>query len=186
MNEELNAQQNNQTDLTDNQSLNEENINLDALKTGTSEAKILELESKVAELTDKFYRANADFENLKKRVEKEKADIASYANEKFARDLLPVIDAMQMGASFEPDSDDEFAKKIKEGFDITISQFQKCFEKHGISEIKTDGNFDPNIHNAVLSVDSEAHESGQIVQVMQKGYMINDRVLRPAMVSIAK
>jgi len=81
--------------------------------------------------------------------------------------------------------DDEFAKKIKEGILITINQFKKCFEKHGVSEIATDTEFDPNVHNAVLRVDSEEKQSGQIVQALQKGYMINGRVLRPAMVSVA-
>ena len=77
------------------------------------------------------------------------------------------------------------AKKIKEGILITINQFKKCFEKHGVSEIATDVEFDPNVHNAVLRVDSEEKQSGQIVQTLQKGYMINGRVLRPAMVSVA-
>ncbi|WP_169753451.1 nucleotide exchange factor GrpE [Campylobacter mucosalis] len=158
-----------------------ESINFDALN--GENAKILELEAQINELTDKYYRANADFENLRKRVEKEKADIASYANEKFARDLLPVIDAMLMGANFK--ADDEFSAKLKEGIDLTLNEFKKCFEKHGISEIDTSGEFDPNVHNAVMRVDSDAHQSGQIVQVMQRGYTINGRVLRPAMVSIA-
>nr|WP_221254939.1 nucleotide exchange factor GrpE [Campylobacter sp. 19-13652] len=159
----------------------DESINLDALK---SNDKALELESKLAEMTDKFYRANADFENLKKRTEKEKADIASYANEKFARDLLGVLDALQMGASFEPA--DEFGAKIKEGIELSIAEFIKALAKHGVSEVEVGGEFDPNIHNAVMHVDSDEHESGAIVQVLQKGYKINDRVLRPAMVSIAK
>ncbi|MGG7073062.1 nucleotide exchange factor GrpE [Campylobacter sp. 9BO] len=158
-----------------------ENISFDGLD--ADNVKIIELEKQVAELTDKFYRANADFENMRKRVEKEKADVASYANEKFARDLLPVIDALEMGAGFE--AEDEFAKKIKEGVELSINEFKKALEKHGVSQISTDGEFDPNIHNAIMRVDSEAHESGAIVQVMQKGYLINGRVLRPAMVSIA-
>lgn len=173
----------NEQATSSNESLNDDaSINLDALK---SNSEALELEAKLAEMTDRFYRANADFENLKKRTEKEKADIASYSNEKFARDLLPVIDALEMAANFEPEGD-EFASKIKEGIEITINQFKKAFEKHGVKEVQTDAGFDPNVHNAIMQVDSEAHSSGDIVQVMQKGYMINDRVLRPAMVSIAK
>ncbi|MBE2984770.1 nucleotide exchange factor GrpE [Campylobacter sp. RM9344] len=159
----------------------DENIELEAIS--QESAKILDLEKQLGELTDKYYRANADFENLRKRVEKEKADIASYSNEKFARDLLPVIDALEMGAGFE--AEDEFAKKIKEGIELSINEFKKALEKHGVSQISTDGEFDPNVHNAIMRVDSDAHESGAIVQVMQKGYLINGRVLRPAMVSIA-
>ncbi|CAD7288595.1 Protein GrpE [Campylobacter majalis] len=158
-----------------------ENISFDGLNAENS--KVLELEKEVAELTDKYYRANADFENLRKRVEKEKADIASYANEKFARDLLSVIDALEMGVNFQ--AKDDFSKKIKEGIELSLSEFKKALEKHGVTTINTDVEFDPNMHNAIMRVDSEAHESGAIVQVMQKGYLINGRVLRPAMVSIA-
>jgi len=159
----------------------DDSVNLDALG---DISKVEKLEKELGEITDKYYRANAEFENIKKRYEKEKADIANFANEKFARDLLPVIDALEMAANFDPE-EDEFAKKIKEGVLITINQFKKCFEKHGVVEISTDTEFDPNVHNAVLRVDSEEKESGQIVQALQKGYLINGRVLRPAMVSVA-
>lgn len=154
-----------------------ENIDFSALS--PESVRINELENSLADLTDKYYRANADFENIKKRFEKEKSDIASYANEKFARDLLPVIDALEMALGLE--ATDE---KLKEGIELTMSEFKKCLQKHGVSEICTKDGFDPNFHNAVLQVDGEV--SGQIVQVMQKGYLINGRVLRPAMVSIAK
>ena len=144
------------------------------------DAKSAQLQKQLEELTDKYYRANADFENIKKRFEKEKADI-----EKFARDLLPVIDALEMAVNFETEGD-EYAAKIKEGIYITIDQFKKCFEKNGITAIEANEDFDPNFHNAMLQVESEDVEKGKIVQVIQKGYLINGRVLRPAMVSIAK
>ncbi|MBE3022322.1 MULTISPECIES: nucleotide exchange factor GrpE [Campylobacter] len=159
----------------------DENIELEAIN--QESAKILDLEKQLGELTDKYYRANADFENLRKRVEKEKADIASYSNEKFARDLLPVIDALEIGSNFTPE--DEFSSKIKEGIELSINEFKKALEKHGVTAVSTDGEFDPNVHNAIMRVDSDTVESGKIVQVMQKGYLINGRVLRPAMVSIA-
>lgn len=182
MSEEIKEQAQNEDAKILDEAMQNESVALDGVS--DSLAKIAQLENMISELTDKYYRANADFENLKKRSEKEKADIASYANEKFARDLLPVIDALEMGANFDPNGD-EFAAKVKEGVLITIEQFKKCFEKHGVSEISTQIEFDPNVHNAVIRVDSADHKSGEIVQVMQKGYLINGRVLRPAMVSIA-
>lgn len=157
----------------------------ESISFGDDNLKNLELQKQIDELTDKYYRANADFENIKKRFEKEKVDLVNYANEKFARDLLPVIDALEMASNFNPEGD-EFAAKIKEGINITIDQFKKCFEKHGVTAISTDGEFDPNVHNAMMRVESDAHESGAIVQVIQKGYIINGRILRPAMVSVAK
>ena len=179
MSEEIKEQ--NAPEVEPVQELADDSVNLDALG---DISKLEKLEKELGEITDKYYRANAEFENIKKRYEKEKADIANFANEKFARDLLPVIDALEMAANFDPE-EDEFAKKIKEGVLITINQFKKCFEKHGVVEISTDAEFDPNVHNAVLRVDSEEKESGQIVQALQKGYLINGRVLRPAMVSVA-
>jgi molecular chaperone GrpE len=80
---------------------------------------------------------------------------------------------------------EELLGKLKEGVELTIKNFYSAFEKHNISIVETDGEFDPNIHNAIMQVDSDKHESGQIVQVMQKGYLLKDRLLRPAMVSIA-
>lgn len=157
----------------------DESISFEGLDT-----KSAQLQKQLEELTDKYYRANADFENIKKRFEKEKADIATYANEKFARDLLPVIDALEMAVNFETEGD-EYAAKIKEGIYITIDQFKKCFEKNGITAIEANEDFDPNFHNAMLQVESDV-EKGKIVQVIQKGYLINGRILRPAMVSIAK
>ena len=79
-----------------------DSINLDALG---DISKVEKLEKELGEITDKYYRANAEFENIKKRYEKEKADVASYANEKFARDLLPVIDALEIAAYFDPEDD---------------------------------------------------------------------------------
>jgi grpE len=165
--------------ITQNEELVQESVSFENIDPAR-----LELEKQIAELTDKYYRANADFENMKKRLEKEKTEIASYANEKFARDLLPVLDALEMAVNFETEGD-EYAAKIKEGINITIDQFKKCFEKNGISEAVV-GEFDPNFHNAVMQVQSDDVESGKIVQVIQKGYLINGRILRPAMVSIAK
>lgn len=145
------------------------------------------LEEKILELEDKYIRANAEFENMKKRFEKEKTQAYDYAHEQFARDLLPVIDALENALNMsETNSENEELDKVKEGIELTISSFGKCFEKHGIKGISTDGEFDPNLHNALMQVECEDKEKGQIVQVVQKGYTIKDRVLRPSMVSIAK
>ena len=148
------------------------------------EDEVAGLKEKVAELEDKYLRANAEFENLRKRMEKEKYQAISYAHEQFAKDLLPVIDALEI--AINASESDDGAGKIKEGIGLTIEQFKKCFEKHGVSTIKGEGEFDPNVHEAVMQVESGEHEAGQIVQVFQKGYTIKERILRPAMVSISK
>lgn len=150
------------------------------------EAKVADAEAKAKEAEDKFLRTHADFENIKKRLEKEKYNAIDYASEKFAKDLLAPIDAMQMAMlSANGDVEPEvLVEKLKEGFELTVKAFNKAFEKHDITEVEYD-EFNPEYHNAVQQVPSEEVESGQIVMVMQKGYKFKDRLLREAMVSVA-
>lgn len=160
----------------------------------TAEVEVVDeialLQLKVSELEDKYLRANADFDNMKKRLEKEKMQAISYAHEIFARDLLPVIDSLEMailsGSSNIEMPSDELLGKVKEGLELTIEQFKKVFDKHGIVLVDSEGGFDPNFHEAVMQLESEEKKSGEILQVFQKGYKIKERILRPAMVSIVK
>ncbi len=147
------------------------------------------LKAKIGELEDKYLRANADFDNMRRRLEKEKIQSVSYAHEGFARDLLPVIDSLEMAivASQNPEvPSDELLEKLKEGIVLTIEQFKKAFEKNGIELVDVENGFDPNFHEAIMQLESEEKQSGEILQVFQKGYKIKERILRPAMVSIAK
>ena len=150
------------------------------------EAKVQEAQNKAKEAEDKFLRTHADFENIKKRLEKEKYSAIDYASEKFAKDLLAPIDALQMAIiSANADIDaEQLVEKLKEGIELTVKAFNKAFEKHNITEVEYD-EFNPDFHNAVMKADSDEVESGQIVMVMQKGYVFKDRLLREAMVSVA-
>ena len=156
----------------------------------SAEDKIAQLEEKLKESEDKYLRVHADFENIKKRLEKEKYQAIDYASEKFAKDLLAPIDTLEMALAAEEAAKDlpaeELLGKLKEGVELTIKNFYTAFEKHDISVVETDGEFDPNFHDAVMQVDSPDHEDGQIVQRLQKGYKFKDRLLRAAMVSICK
>ena len=147
------------------------------------------LKNKIADLEDSRLRDLADFQNIKRRLEKEKAQSMAYAHEQFARDLLSVVDSLD-NASAMVSGDIEVTKesfsKLKEGIELTINQFAKIFEKHGIELVSMENGFDPNFHEAVMKVDSPDHKEGEVVQVLQTGYKIRDRVLRPAMVSICK
>ncbi|HAA1848984.1 TPA_asm: nucleotide exchange factor GrpE [Campylobacter jejuni] len=143
-----------------------------------------ELQKELEELKDKYMRANAEFENIKKRIEKEKLSAMAYANESFAKDLLDVLDALEAAVNVE--CQDEISLKIKEGVQNTLDLFLKKLEKHGVTLIKDEKEFDPNLHEAMFHVDSENHQSGEVVQVLQKGYKIADRVIRPTKVSVAK
>lgn len=152
-------------------------------------SEVEQLKAKVSELEDRYLRANADFDNMKRRLEKEKMQAISYAHEVFARDLLPVIDSLEMAILAGNNQEVESAEllgKVKEGIELTIEQFKKAFEKHGIELVNIEGVFDPSFHEAVMQLESDEKQSGEILQVFQKGYKIKERVLRPAMVSIAK
>ncbi|KAB0611641.1 nucleotide exchange factor GrpE [Campylobacter hyointestinalis subsp. lawsonii] len=142
-------------------------------------------DEEIAALKENLIRATADFENIKKRLEREKSEAVKFANESFARDLLPVIDALEIASNLQS-GDDEIANKIKDGINLTIEQFKKSFEKYGIKEISTDTEFNPEVHNAINYIETDEVESGKIAAVYQKGYLYNDRVLRPSMVVIAK
>ncbi|MFK5881856.1 MAG: nucleotide exchange factor GrpE [Sulfurospirillum sp.] len=162
----------------------------EAEENSTNVDEIEVLNQKLQECEDKYLRINADFENIKRRMEKEKAVAISYAHEQFARDLLPIIDSLDMALNTckndKCDVSENLLDKVKEGIDLTIEQFKKTFEKHGIELVDINEGFDPNFHEAVMQLESQDKESGEILEVFQKGYKIKDRVLRPAMVSIVK
>lgn len=136
---------------------------------------------------DKYIRAHAEFDNMKKRLERDKATAVSFANETFAKDLLSVIDSFESALlSIEQIEGDEAVEKIKEGLKLTYEQLVKVLKKHGVEEVAHEGVFDPNFHQVVHQVDSDEHESGEIVNVLQKGYLMRERLLRPAIVATKK
>ncbi|MDX9743542.1 MAG: nucleotide exchange factor GrpE [Arcobacteraceae bacterium] len=151
------------------------------------EGKVLDAENRARESEDKFLRTHADFENIKKRLEREKYQAIDYASEKFAKDLLSTIDTLEMAlqsANMDAPAE-ELLPKLKEGIELTLKNLVNSFEKNHISAVESD-EFDPEHHNAVMQVNSDEHEHGAIVQVLQKGYKLKDRLLRPAMVSICQ
>ncbi|WP_104747759.1 nucleotide exchange factor GrpE [Helicobacter cetorum] len=141
-------------------------------------------ELKYKEMHEEYLRVHADFENVKKRLEKDKSMALEYAYEKIALDLLPVIDALLGAHKSATEENQESA--ISKGLELTIEKLHEVLAKHGIEGIECLEEFDPNFHNAIMQVKSQEKENGQIVQVLQKGYKYKERVLRPAMVSIAK
>jgi len=150
--------------------------------------EVTKLQNEIALLKDKYARVHADFDNIKKRLEKEKYQALDYANEKFAKDLIPVVDALGMAVQAAQGEADaaELLGKMKEGVELTLKQFLTVLERHGVTQVGEEEPFDPNIHHAVQQVDSPDHESGEIVQTFQKGYRYKERTLRDAMVVIAQ
>ena len=150
----------------------------------TESSEIDNLKAKVKELEERYLRTHADFENVKKRLEREKSQALEYANEKILKDILPVIDTLDM--ALESAKSLENGGKIAEGLKHTLDNLHKALSKHGVERIESHDEFDPNIHNAVMNVANPDKEDNAIAQVLQNGYKYKDRILRPAMVSIVK
>lgn len=128
----------------------------------------------------KFLRLMADFQNYKKRVEKEKTDIYAYANEKIIGDMLNVIDNFERALA-QGSEDKAFAS----GMELILKQLTDALTNAGLEEIKSLGeDFDPNLHNAVLTGDDDQFESGKVTEVFQKGYTLKGKLLRAAMVKV--
>jgi molecular chaperone GrpE len=149
------------------------------------------LAREVTELRDKLLRTLAEMENLRKRTEREVADVRAYGNAAFARDVLGVAD--NMGRALEAasgelhETTDPATKALVEGVELTARELDKVLEKYGIRKFDPQGEkFDPNIHQAMFEVPDVAVPAGHVAQVVQAGYMIGERVLRPALVGISK
>ena len=132
-------------------------------------------------LNMKYLRLMADFQNFKRRTEKEKNDIYAFANEKLVVELLNVIDNFERALALGQEGD-----SFVEGMNLIFKQLQGVLEKAGVKEIEALGQeFDPNFHNAVMMEDTDEFESGKVSCVLQKGYTLNNKVIRPSMVKVA-
>ncbi|MDR2681556.1 MAG: nucleotide exchange factor GrpE [Holosporaceae bacterium] len=155
--------------------------------------KIGELENEVKLLKDTLLRKIAEFDNSRKRFAKEKEDAIKYSNGKFAKDLLSVLDNFEkISENFsiidEKVAEDQTLKAFFDGVVLCGKELFSVFNKHGLSKIEVSiGDvFDPHYHQAMCELESEEHDPGVILQIFQSGYVYNDRLLRPAMVSVSK
>ncbi len=158
---------------------------------GNEDDGLAALKAEAAEFKDRMLRALADAENTRRRAEREKLEASQYAISKFARDILAVADNFQRAIEACPkqarDAASPQVKAVIEGVEATERQLLDTLQRHGVKAIDTsDGRFDPNLHQAIAEVPGEGKPPGTIVNVVQVGYVIGDRLLRPAMVTIAR
>ncbi|ELV8625310.1 nucleotide exchange factor GrpE [Vibrio cidicii] len=157
-----------------------------AAKIAELEAALLASESRVKEQQDAVLRARADVENMRRRSEQEIDKARKYALNKFAEELLPVIDNLERAIQ-AADAESEAVKPLLEGVELTYKTFVDTVNKFGLKEINPEGEvFNPEFHQAMSIQESPDHESNTVMFVMQKGYELNGRVIRPAMVMVAK
>ena len=134
---------------------------------------------------DKAVRAQAEMENLRKRTVRDIENAHKYALEKFVQELLPVIDSLELGLSASAEA--ENVDDLRKGMDLTLEMIKKVMEKFGIAIIEAQGQkFNPELHEAVSTQEAGEYKPGEVVAVMQKGYTLNGRLIRPAMVVVAK
>jgi molecular chaperone GrpE len=162
----------------------------DSAPEGGVEGRVAELESQLAAATEEagrareeWLRAKADTENVRRRGQEDVAKAHRYGLESFAGALLAVKDSLDAALTVENTSIESF----KEGVELTAKQLESVFQKFAIAELVPQGEkFDPNRHQAISQVEAPGAEPGTVVNVLQKGYMLNDRVMRPALVVVAK
>jgi len=147
-----------------------------------------ELQTKHDEMKDAMMRAMADSENTRKRAAKEVEEANRYGSASLAKDLIPILENLQRAIETAPQAETQGVKDFIEGIDLTRKELLNTFERRGIKRIepKPGEKFDHNFHQAVAQVEDHKIEPGGVLQVIQSGYIIHDRLLRPAMVTVSK
>ena len=184
-------QNSNQTEKT-NENTPTEEVAAEATGAGEAEPSLEQqleaIRTEAEKNHENFLLASAEAENIRKRAQNEIAQARKFAIEKFATELLSVRDSLELASATEIDSDDGGAmEKMREGLQLTLKQLDSVFEKFEISVIDPKGEkFNPDHHQAMAMVETEDLEPNHVVEVMQKGYLLKDRLLRPAMVVVSR
>ncbi len=168
----------------------EELIDIDspeALEDPAEDDRIAELEAERDALKDKWMRALADAENSRKRSERDRREAEQYGGSRLARDLLPVFDNMKRAIEAIPDESRELNKAVIEGVELTMRELLSVFRKHGMEVISPEvgDRFDPQVHEAMFEAPLPGTKAGEIIQVSADGFMLHDRLLRPAKVGVS-
>ncbi len=152
------------------------------------EDKVAALKAEVSDLKDRLLRTMAETENVRRRAEKDKADASAYAVTNFARDMLNISDNLRRALDGMPETVPAELKAFVDGVDMTERELLNIFERHGIRKVdpKVGDKFDHKFHQAMFEVPTTEHAPGSVMQVVAAGYVIRDRLLRPAMVGVAK
>ncbi|NCF28436.1 MAG: nucleotide exchange factor GrpE [Gammaproteobacteria bacterium] len=158
----------------------------EALPAPDLEMELQEARDEAASHLDDFLRARAELENLGKRAARDIEKAHKFGLERFMTELLPVKDSIELGLNAAEDKETD-ADKLREGLELTLKLFSAAIDKFGLQEVNPEGqSFDPEYHQAMSIQEAVGVEAGTVVTVVQKGYLLNDRLLRPAMVIVAQ
>ncbi len=173
-----------QINQQDQQATESEEVGEDSIE--SLKQQLEEAQQKSQENWDKAVRTQADMENLKRRTQKDVENAHKYALEKFARELVNVVDSLELGIQAAAGDTPEVAK-LREGMELTLKQLQTVLKKFNIEAVDPTGKpFNPEHHQAMSMQPSDEHDPNTVVNVFQKGYLLNDRLIRPAMVVVSK
>jgi molecular chaperone GrpE len=170
--------------------MNQKNLQEDAAAGNEQEISpsgesISDSDKKIAEYRDQMLRLKADFENTKKRLERDRIDAVRFANEKLLGEILAVLDGFDRAIQSLDEGHD--VAKVKQGLKLVQSDLHKVLDKNGVQAVKSVGEaFDPQLHEAVATVEAEGTDEGTVVDEVQKGYTLNGRLLRPSRVRITR
>jgi len=160
-------------------------IPIEEMKKAELLEKAKELKASSEKYYDLFVRSQAEIENLKKRFQKEKTDLIKFSNESLIKQLLPVLDNLEKAISASREENP--IEALREGVELTLKGLVDTLEKSGLVQIRAEGEpFDPNFHEAILELEHETVPPGNVIQELQKGYTLNERLIRPAMVVVSK
>ncbi|MDD3453590.1 MAG: nucleotide exchange factor GrpE [Bacilli bacterium] len=182
-----------ETNIKENVSVNEQNISVDEEKVQTNEVTdekdimIQELKDKVASLEEKILRDKADLINYRKRKDEEVIKMLKYANEDIAKELLPIVDNFEHAIKLDDHNLDDELSKFLEGFKMIYCNFVATLEKYDIKQIDgSNKKFDPTYHQAIMTEKVDDMEPEMVIEILQKGYLFKDKVIRPAMVKVSE
>jgi molecular chaperone GrpE len=147
--------------------------------------KVKEIQETAESRYDQYLRSQAEMENMKKRFQREKAELVRFSNESLVKQLLPVLDNLEK--AIQHSKERNAVKALTEGVELTLKGLRDTLEKTGLKGIEAEGEpFDPNFHEAMFEQESEAAEPGTVLQEVEKGYLLNDRLIRPAKVVVSR
>lgn len=173
--------------LDDIETALDEEFEQDMTEITDEEAEIDQLRAERDALQDKFMRALADAENARKRSDKDRREAENYGGSKLARDMLPIYDSMKRALESVSDEQKQVAGPMIEGIELTMRELRNVFSKHGITVISPEvgERFDPKLHEAMFEAPLPGTKAGEIIQVSTEGFMLHDRILRPAQVGVS-
>ena len=174
-----------EVEIVDDQTTDENSANQSEAQTEAvvSQEAFQTLEKDYEALKEKMLRLTAEYDNFRKRTQREKAADLKYKAQDLATDLVPVVDTFDRALQLKPDENS--IDSFYEGMEMVYRQLMQALSQAGVEEIETEGEtFDPNFHQAVMQVEDDQYESQAIVETLQKGYRLKDRIIRPAMVKV--